>query len=88
MIEYSGFYRDGDFMSTEQVDEAKDATLRICAELKPQMLRFTDLVPLPGRVTYGAIGQEDGKVYERFLKNVYAAPKAFERAEWWKSIYE
>ena len=88
IVEYAGFYRSADYMSTDQVDRAKDVIINLCAELKKDLLLLTDCLPFQEQVVAGALGHKDGRVYTQFLNNVYAAPKAFERAEWWKSIYE
>ena len=51
------------------------------------MLRFTDALAI-AEYAVGALGKSDVDVYANFLQQVYAAPGAFERAPWYKTLYE
>jgi hypothetical protein len=82
-------FREGDYLTSESAGWVKTLILKMCSKIKVHSLVLIEvLAPHREELIASPLADPEGKIYDSFLKTVYAAPKCFERASWWKQIYE
>jgi acyl-CoA oxidase len=83
IIENSRFFSS--IFDDEAMENIEDLINSELKSLRGEIVKLTLLLPMPNRI-YGALGNEDMQVYERFVQHVRSAPKVTERPSWWKLV--
>lgn len=83
IIENSRFFSS--IFDEEAMERIEDLINTELQSLRGEIIKLTLLIPMPNRI-FGALGNEDLRVYERFIQHVRSAPHVAERPSWWKLI--
>ena len=62
--------------------------MELLGRIMPYTVALTDATSPCDELLGSPLGASDGQVYRRFLAQVFSAPGCFERATWWKNIYQ
>lgn len=76
-----GFLKNG-----QDVKRLREEILRLCNELKPDIVTLVDAVAPPDWVVRAPIGLSDGKPLENLCKNFLDDPDKQKRVYWWEDI--
>lgn len=84
MVNDGGFFIN--VVGEEKFEELKVSINNLLKDLRKEIILLTDVLPFPNR-GLGPLGNEDMRVYERYIQHFKAAPKVTERPDWWKLAY-
>ena len=82
-----GTFREGDFLTSDHGQMVKKQILEVCGKLKKHIVKITETFPPSEEMTDSFIAPQNGDLYGSIINKVYTAPKAFERYEQWRSLY-
>ena len=74
------------YINSKDLSFVREKVVTLCSEVKDEAIGIIDAITLPDELLNSAIGAADGDVYNRFINAVWTAPKAFEKAPYWKEI--
>ena len=79
IVEKGGEFRSDDLLSSDQISQLKEKIMKICEELKPDLITLCNVPDFPN---YNIFGHED--FYEKLLGVLVQEKGAFEKAKNWK----
>ena len=79
-----------DFIGLNEIEYQiiQDTVVELCNELAKSAVKIIDAIALPDHIIGSALGCSDGKVYERFTKEVESAKGVYDKPSWGYLIKE
>lgn len=79
-------YEGGYFSGSTPNRLMKSAILKLCSELKPEMVALADAFAPPDFILNSVLGRSDGNIYQNIYDTLTKHPEAYKRPKWWREF--